>query len=369
MLPSLCLALVSCLPLASSSTPASAPSGEGFLTWHGQDVSLADVSDELSERLRTELQAWGEWCAQHHYRAVLDDAGEALVLASSDRRDFDQLAELAGKTAKLVDALAPRPERDPGETFRVPEWGVGQHVPDRDTATVVLAETETDLESLLGLLETIKPYLAGHLPSKATVPAFHSEEASTGALLSAPRDVEIGTVWRAHNEVVNRLARLLLHRRFGELPYWLEMGLAWHVEQSVMGDIYSFPGRNEFISVGDHAGWKNDLKREFRKRRKEPLRLDEVAGWTSQHWDGHAAAIAWGLAELLGKQPPEVLSAILEELRLDVKEHGVEVHEDGSWQMIPGYRTPLERQDAILARHLGDDYLERASDFFRSWKL
>jgi hypothetical protein len=136
-----------------------------------------------------------------------------------------------------------------------------------------------------------------------------------------------------------------------------------------MGDIYSFPGRDEFVSVHDHDGWKNDLKREFRKRRKEPLRLDEVAGWTSQRWNPHSAAVAWGLARFLAEQPPETLSAILEDLRLDVKQHGVEVHEDGSWQMVPGYTTPPERQDEILARHLGDDYLERVSDYFRKWRL
>jgi hypothetical protein len=365
MLPLLSLAISPLLSVVN--TPALAVEDE-FLVWRGHVVSIAEAAGELSARLIEELEAWGAWCAERGYQAVLDDDGRALVVAAAKRRDLEDLAERARQAASLVDALVPLPERDPDETFLVPDWGLGQHVPEQDTATVVLVEAEPDFESLMGLLQSIKPALAGHLPRKAAVPAFHSGEAATGALLSAPRDVEIGTVWRAHNEVVNRLARLLLHRRFGELPYWLEMGLAWHVEQSVMGDIYSFPGRNEFIAVGEHDGWKNDLKREFRKRRKQPLELDEVAGWTSRRWDGRAAAIAWGFAKFLAHQPPQTASAILEDLRLDVKEHGVEVHPDSSWQVVVGYHTPVARQHEILARHLGDDYLERVSEFFRKWK-
>jgi len=62
------------------------------------------------------------------------------------------------------------------------------------------------------------------------------------------------------------------------------------------------------------------------------------------------------------------VSAVLEDLRLDVKQNGVKVEPDGRWQLVAGYATPVERQHAILARHIGQDYLERASDFFRSWK-
>lgn len=366
MLPLLSLVLSTLVPSLPAAPPAT---GEEFLTWRGRARSLAEAAGELGAAVLEELRSWHEWCAAQGYQALLDDDGRALVIASSERRDFEQLAARALEAAALVEALAPAPPRDPEETFLVPEWGVGQHVPERDTATVVLVEEEDDFTSLLELLESMKPFLAGHLPRRAAVPAFHSGAASTGALLSAPRDVEIGTVWRAHNEVVNRLARLLLHRRFGDLPYWIELGLAWHVEQTVMGDLYSFPGRDEFVSVHDHDGWKNDLKREFRKRRKEPLRLDEVAGWSAQRWNPHSAAIAWGFARFLAEQPPETVSAILEDLRLDVKEHGVEVHPDGSWQMVPGYATPPQRQHEILAQHLGADYLERVSEYFRRWKL
>ena len=56
-------------------------------------------------------------------------------------------------------------------------------------------------------------------------------------------------MWRADNELANRLTRLLTHRRYGAMPYWLDMGLAWFVEQEVQGDLYSFPGRDDFVSI------------------------------------------------------------------------------------------------------------------------
>ena len=348
----------------------SAVPGDGaVLTWRGKQMTVAEAASELTPTALHELELWSAWCEERGYRAVLDDDGRALLIASSSRSDLDRLSERARKAGMLVEHLAPLPQRDPGETFLTPEWGRGQHVPERDTATVVLVESEADFQSLLAVLESMKPQLAGQLPRHQAVPAFHNAEASMGALLSAPPDIEIGTVWRVDNEVVNRLARLLLYRRFGELPYWLELGLAWNVEQGVMGDLYSFPGREEFVSVDDHEGWRKELQREFKARRKEPLRIEELAAWTGPEWSDKAAALAWGMGQFLGTQPSDKVAAALEELRLDMKEHGVHVEADGSWKMVAGYKTSPARQNEILARHLGDDYLQRASAFFCAGKI
>src|SRR5688572_16583569 len=357
------------LSLVAFLNRASADPGDGaVLTWRGKELTVAEAAGQLAPNALRELEVWSAWCEQRSYRAVLDDDGRALLIASSTRSDLDKLSERARKAAALVERLAPLPARDAGETYLVPEWGRGQHVPERDTATVVLVESEADFQALVGVLEAAKPQLAGQLPRHLAVPAFHSAEAAMGALLSAPPDIEIGTVWRVDNEIVHRLARLLIYRRFGELPYWLELGLAWNVEQGVMGDLYSFPGREEFVSVDDHEGWRKELQRKFKARRKEPLRIEELSAWNPPQWNGNCAALAWGMGQFLAQEEPEELAAALEELRLDMKANGVKVEADGSWQMVAGYKTSAERQHAILARHFGDDYLARASDFFRTWK-
>lgn len=344
------------------------PGDGAVLTWRGKQMTVAEAAGQLAPSALRELELWSAWCEERGYRAVLDDDGRALLIASASRGDLAQISERAHKAAQMIEKLAPLPQRDPDETFLVPEWGLGQHVPERDTSTVVLVESEADFQSLVAMLEALKPHLAGRLQSQQAVPAFHSAEAATGALLSAPPDIEIGTVWRVDNEVVHRFARLLLYRRFGELPYWLELGLAWNVEQGVMGDLYSFPGREEFVSVEDHDGWRKELQREFKGRRKQPLEIGELATWTGPKWNGRVAGLAWGMGQFLAQQPAEKLSAALEELRLDVKTNGVKIEADGSWQIVTGYKTPAQRQDEILARHLGPDYLARASDFFRTWK-
>lgn len=337
-----------------------------FLTWRGRAWTLAEAEAELPERARAELAVWAPWCLENGYRALLVDDGSALLVASRERRDLERLVARATAVAQAVDRIAPRPERDPKETFLAASWGVGQFAPDGAPATVAVLEEEPDFDEVLAVMVALKPFLADRLPKEERPATFHSGEATSGALLAEPDGIELGTVWRPENEVVNRLARLVLQRRYGSLPYWLEMGLAWNVEQEVVGDIYCFPGRDEFVSIADHSGWKNELKRRFAKRRKQPLELSELAGWTSHAWDAESAETAWGFGRFLASQDPAAVSAALEELRLDVKQGGVRTHADGSWEMVVGYATPTATQHAILARHLGDDYLTRVSECFRT---
>jgi hypothetical protein len=360
--------LVLSFPGLQGPAPAEA-TAQAFLTWKGRPWTLAEAAAELPEVVRAELAIWEPWCLAHGYRALLDDDAVAIVVASAKRRDLARLAERCAAVTRALDALVPRPARDPGETFLAPSWGVGQHVPESGPATVAVLEQEPHFDAALELMVALKPFLADRLPREESPATFHSGEGRSGALLAEPEGIELGTVWRPENEVVNRLARLLLHRRFGSLPYWLEMGLAWNVEQEIVGDLYSFPGRDEFVSVADHAGWKNELKRMFSKRRKEPLRLEELSGWSSHRWDADAAAIAWGFGRFLATQDPAAVSSALEELRLDVKQGSVRTLPDGRWELVVGYATPLERQGEILARHLGDDVLARASEAFRAGRL
>lgn len=357
--------LVLCLPTPQgAATPA--PPAHAFLTWKGRPWTLAEAAAHLPEVARAELAIWEPWCLAHGYRALLDDEASAIVVASAERRDLERLAQRCTAVTRAVDALAPRPARDPGETFLTPSWGVGQHVPEAGPATVAVLEAHPDFDAALDLMVALKPFLADRLPKEERPATFHSGEAGSGALLAEPEGIELGTVWRPENEVTNRLARLYLHRRFGSLPYWLEMGLAWKIEQEVVGDLYSFPGRDEFVSVADHSGWKHELKRTFAKRRKEPLRLEEFAGWSSQRWDADAAALAWGFGRFLAGQDPAAVSAAFEELRLDVKHGSVRTLPDGRWELVVGYAATPAKQHEILARHLGDDYLARASEAFRS---
>lgn len=344
---------------------AAASGGEGdFLSWKDRTWSLDEARVHLADATAEELDAWRPWCAERGYVVELDADGRVLIVLSEKRKQREKLMAEAHEATALFDALLPTPERDPNETFLTPSWGRGQHVPDQGPVALALVESAPEFDSLLAVLERTDPSLTGRILDRKG-PAFFSGQAQAGAIQSAPDGFELGTVWRAENELVNRLTRLLLHRRFGELPYWLDMGMAWYVEQEVRGDLYSFPGRDEFVSIHDHDGWKNDLKREFKKRRKEPLTLEEFANWRPGTWDQDKVAISWGFARFLAQHPKKPLSAICEDLRLDVKENSVVTHDDGTWELVAGYRPSLETQHAILVRHLGEDYLEAASAYFK----
>ena len=136
-------------------------------------------------------------------------------------------------------------------------------------------------------------------------PGFSEEQVTAAVLQEAPTATSY-TVWRSENELVNRLARLLVFRSYGPQPTWLSVGAAWNIELEVMRDIYCFY-RAGFVGIGDHGGWETELKREFKKRKKDPLALDEFAGWRRNTWDEHKAQLAFGMVEYLSRHEPEVL--------------------------------------------------------------
>ena len=365
----LAVALPLALALPAAATPLAATvEQDGFVSWRGQRHSLESLPAELPERARGELAQWSSWCEEHGYVATLDDSATVFLLTPADLPELDELAERATRTLAAFDELLPAPERSPDETFREADWGVGDAVPDRDPVVLVITHTMPQYDAVLDRLQKASPYLTGWLETKRGGPAFVSPRNRAGAVLAQPDGFELETVWRMDNEVVHRLARLLLYRRFGELPHWLEVSVGWQVEFAVQGDLYSFPGRQEFVSVDEHEGWTKELKAAFKKRRKQPLELDELATWKRGTWSLRHAKLAWGLTRFLAGHPDAPLAQIAEDLRLDRKAHGVITHADGSWEIVPGYEAPLETQAAILASRAGESYLAEATEFFRRGK-
>lgn len=356
-----CLALSAVPPVS----PIAAP--EGGVRFRGEVHALDDLPEAVDAEMRAALADWSGWAAEHEYELGIDDDGRVLVLSAESERRFDKTLELVRDTSEVFDELLPAPPRDAEEEPVVVDWGSGIPLPDRHPIVLARLASPSDLDALLAHMAELHPYLAGWAETARGGTGFVDTGTQVGCWLDAPPDIEIGDVWRSDNELVDRLALLLVDRRFGQLPDWLRTSLAWYHEMAVHGDIYSFPSRNEFVGVGEHAGWKNELKRTFKKRKKEPLELSEFAGWRRARWDGGAAPLAWGFVEFLAAHHREALPAMLEDLRLYYKEHSRLTHDDGTWELVPGYVVPVEAQAEIFARHAGDDVFDQASEFFRSW--
>ena len=338
---------------------------EVVVIWKGVETKLGDLPAEIAARLQPTLEHWLPWAGLAEYRTLLEDEARVVLLTRARERLAQKQLELVQKSVAAFEALLPAPPRDPEETFLEAEWGQGEIIPDRDPVVLVELDRTEHFVSLLDYVGQTSPQLASWAQGMKSSTGFVHEGVLSAAWLSAPPDLELGDVWRPGNELVHRLARVLLRRRFGDQPHWFKVGVAWRLEQDVLGDIYSFPGRNTFVGVGEHVGWEGELKRAFGKRKKEPLRIAEFGEWRTGTWDDSSAACAWGMVTFLARHRPESLSSIAEGFRKAHKRGAIVVHEDETWELLPGYQVPLDEQLAILKEHAGEDVLEQASEAFR----
>ena len=369
----LCASALACFALSSLTSAALAEGEEAWPAatyhWRGSARPVVTATQEVGEPVAAALARWQPWASAHGYRLDLDDSGVALLLTKEGDRHLERDRELVRTTVERFDALMPAPERPP-ETLEVLEvsWGAPQPAPERDPVVLVRLDEQDDYGSVLDQLAQASPYLGGFVGSARGAPGFVASTEQASGFLDEPAGIEIGTVWRSQNELVHRTTQLLLHRRFGPQAHWFETALAWNFEQAVVGDIYSFPHRNEFIGIGEHEGWKNELKAAFKKRKKDPLRFEEFLQWESGTWDMPRAQVAWGVVRYLEKFQPEALPAFAESHRLRQREGSVITHEDGSWELVPGFEVTPEEQAAFLALHAGEDFNAEATEYFRRWK-
>lgn len=358
---------IACATLAPVPALAQNPCSveETRVRWKGDELPLAELPAELFERLCPTLEHWVPWTESEGYRAYLDPGARVVFLTHADADEAARQLDLVERTLAVFDALLPSVERDPEEDFLEADWGVGEVVPDRDPIVLFELEEPEHFASLLDHLGTEVPRLSAWATGMKRGTGFMYDDVLSAAWMSAPPDVELGTVWRPENELANRLARMLLRSRFGGQPHWFKLGIAWRVEQEVMGDIYAFPGRNEFVEVGSHVGWEAELKSDFKKRKRDPLKWSEFALWRDGTWDAEAAARSWGLVNFLAEHRPESLPRIAETLRREHKAGTRVVHADGRWELRPSFVVPLERQMEIFGEHAGEDLLEEVTVAFQ----
>jgi hypothetical protein len=163
-----------------------------------------------------------------------------------------------------------------------------------------------------------------------------------------------------------RLTRLLTLERFGRLPHWLEMGLAWHVELVVCKDVYCFPFRAGFVSKKEHKSWDARLAAAMKARGERPLDVAELAGWRRGTWDEERGPLAWGAAALLARHFAEELPALLAAYAAERRQHGRLVRADGSWEALPDWEIAAERERELLDATLRVDFAAELTRFARA---
>lgn len=381
------------LPVVSTSIPSvrsAASLGELEVQWKGKKFSLDGLETAFSEGqgagVLAKLRGYSDWVTSNEYVVALSSDAR-VILVTPDKRQSKRSLKLVEETLSAFDELMSPPERghaqeaaaevDPAEAEEDPfadafgPVSTGEeadHMPDSEPVMLFEVGKESLYRDLLTGVGNDNPRMEGWARSVASEPGFAEEQLSAAAWQSAPDGYELGDVWRPQNELVNRLARLLIHRSFGAQPTWLRVSAAWRVEMEVHGDIYCFPYRKEFVGVGDHGGWAPNIKTQFKKRKKKPLQPEEFASWKRNNWNESKAHLSWGVMEYLARFKPETLPAIAEEFRLMFNEGYKTTYPDGTWTTDPRFEIPLSEQAAVLQDHLGESYLEDISEFFAKGK-
>jgi hypothetical protein len=158
----------------------------------------------------------------------------------------------------------------------------------------------------------------------------------------------------------------MLLRRFGRQPFWLTMGLAWHVEYAVRGALYCFPYRDEFVGVTEHDDWDRMLRQRYKGR--DTLSMAELTAWKRGRWDREQALRSFGIGAFLAKHHADELPLVLDALREETLSKGRVTHADGSWELVPGYELSAEDQHAIFTRYLGEGWLDELLESFQKGK-
>lgn len=300
----------------------------------------------------TATDVWLEWTAERLIAGeapgyVPEDAAKGrVVLLRSSGRSPGKAKKSIEKTCAAFDDALPAPK---GSADAAP-------VP------VLLAlEDGPSMSSAVAFLGKRYPYLEGWAKGAVEGVGFVLEDPLSAAWLESVPGLE--KEWNPENEVVNRLAQLLLVARAGRQPQWLALGLAWCIELDVCKDIYCFPNRTGFVGKREHKGWDKVLVQLRESRGETPFTIDDLAGWTRGTYDDDHAALAWGAATLLAQHFEERLPQVVDELAGVRDRDGRTTHPDGSWEAVPGYEIAPEAQREILDRVLECDFLAELGRF------
>lgn len=380
-----------------SGTPArSEKAPDVAVTWKEKKLQLAKLPADLPAPARAVIETWAPWAAENDYRLDLDAQGRILLVSSERSTGPAARLRAIAKTETWFDELFPAPKAAPAEAPKAPaapagipedpeapppgapatggttpkpastswttSWGAGAGGMDRTTAVFFVIRDERDQAALLDHLAAEHAYLAAWTATAKKQTGFVLEEPLCGGYVEKARGQQ---EWDPEHELVNRVGQLLLLRRFGQEPFWLQQAVGWEAELAFDGSLFCFPYRDEFVFATEHTGWPVELKNAFKDRADTPLTMAELAAWQRGRYDSARAHAAWGLLHHLVSTKPAELTPTLVELARFRTEHDKRSTGPNSWEKIPGYEIPAPDQERIFGARFGADVLEQASKAFR----
>jgi len=345
-------ALVALLPAL-----AAAGTGDFPITWAGDKYELEELPETLAANARETAKTWAPWAEEVGYRMDFSADGRVLLMTFDDsrgRRKSEKNMELIEEVLKRVDALLPLP---PSRTVEAStpkpddgsyEWGRVER--ETQTAVLIEADEEEHHEAAVDFAAGLNSYLGTWAAAAKPMTGFVLEQ-PLAAEWQPKAGIKEDWEGKPVNEMVNRLSQLMTLRRFGRQPYWLSMGIAWHVEMEQLDGVYCFPYRHGFVSSSEHDKWDKALRNEY-KHREGPVAMSELTALQRGTFDPWAAKKSWAAVTLLARHYPEALPEICEDLYELWDEQGRETHADGTWTRIDGFEPSDADQLAVFEKHV-----------------
>lgn len=380
--------------------------GVPVLTVGGKPTKLSELPPELGEGPRSAIETWAAWVVGARYRLDLDPTGRVLLITPIEAGGPSRELALVVRTLELFDGALPAPDRAPiaaastqgasADKSEIPEdpipedpipedpepedpfpwqaasgeegtshtyvWGSELAAPDSQTIALLVLRDESDFDAVLDFLAERFEYLKAWKPKAGTLVGFTLALPLAGAhVLRAAGQEE----WRPENELVNRLAQLLVLRRFGQQPHWLVQGWAWHVELSLLDSVYCFPDRTGFVYATEHSGWEDELCRRFAERKQKGLAIKDFASWKRGVYDDERGRIAWGVVRYAMQTDPGILQNVLEDQRLYYDQHSRREKGDGNWERKRDYEVPISVQRRFFQQRAGKGFFSEVADHYR----
>ena len=380
--------------------------GDDHIQWGDKKLKLDELPADLPETARSAIQLWAPWAREGSFRLDLDPTSRVLLITHVESGHVEKQLELTAAVIARFDQELPAPAvrrtatppalvaeapppKEPKRENPLPEdpedpegdhpwkleprrpdpptvtkpvvttWGAAEAALDSQTVVMIVVPDVYNFRLLLASLAKTFPLLEKWASEARAQQGFVLPYPPVGCYVQFFDGQE---EWDADHELVSRLARLCLVRRYGELPNWFTQGYAWHMEMAIQKAVYCFPWRSEFVYADEHMAWPRMVKKLYERERVKPA---SFLGWKRGKFEGDAARTSWAVTEFLVAQEAAKVPELLDELRVFAEEHSRVQDGPSKWHRDTEYEIPLADQAAIMKRVFGEDYLTRATTFIR----